>query len=137
MRRSVGVGTGRKRAALQPTMCHVCGSCNAKNTVAGQWRAHGRNVARERVTHDGDKAIGFDGRRESIAAAANLGTVRNWMLPSLSVGRCINTAMHLSIGSLSAMPKRLKMGSPYSSWRVMGTREYPSNLLKERPFLIV
>ncbi len=59
----------------------------AKNTVAGQWRAHGRYVARESATHDGDpKAVGFDGRGESIDIAARLeswqraGDERLWKL---------------------------------------------------------
>jgi type IV secretory pathway VirD2 relaxase len=42
----------------------------AKNTVAGHWRAHGRYVAPESATHEGDsKAVGFDGRGDSIDIA--------------------------------------------------------------------
>jgi type IV secretory pathway VirD2 relaxase len=59
----------------------------AKNAVAGQWRAHGRYVARESATHDGDpKAVGFDGRGESIDIAdrleswQNAGDERLWKL---------------------------------------------------------
>ena len=59
----------------------------AKNAVAGQWRAHGRYVARESATHDGDpKAVGFDGRGESIDIADRLeswqkaGDERLWKL---------------------------------------------------------
>jgi type IV secretory pathway VirD2 relaxase len=59
----------------------------AKNTVAGQWRAHGRYVARESATHEGDsKAVGFDGRGESIDIAGRLeswqkaGDERLWKL---------------------------------------------------------
>jgi type IV secretory pathway VirD2 relaxase len=45
----------------------------AKNTVAGQWRAHGRYVARESATQESDlKAVGFDSRGESIDIAARL-----------------------------------------------------------------
>jgi type IV secretory pathway VirD2 relaxase len=59
----------------------------AKNTVAGQWRAHGRYVARESATHEGDsKAVGFDGLAESIDIAGRLeswqkaGDERLWKL---------------------------------------------------------
>jgi type IV secretory pathway VirD2 relaxase len=59
----------------------------AKNAVAGQWRAHGRYVARESATHDGDPtAVGFDGRGESIDIADRLeswqkaGDERLWKL---------------------------------------------------------
>jgi len=59
----------------------------AKNTVAGQWRAHGRYVARESATQESDpKAAGFDSRGESIDIAACLegwqkaGDERLWKL---------------------------------------------------------
>jgi type IV secretory pathway VirD2 relaxase len=59
----------------------------AKNTVAGQWRAHGRYVARESATQESDpKAVGFDSRGESIDVAARLegwqkaGDERLWKL---------------------------------------------------------
>jgi type IV secretory pathway VirD2 relaxase len=59
----------------------------AKNTIGGQWRAHGRYVARESATHEGDpKAVGFDDRGESIDIAARLeswqkaGDERLWKL---------------------------------------------------------
>ncbi len=59
----------------------------AKNTVAGQWRAHGRYVARESATQEGDaKAVRFDGRGESIDIAERLeswqkaGDERLWKL---------------------------------------------------------
>ncbi len=59
----------------------------AKNADAGRWRAHGRYVARESATHDGDpKAVGFDGRGESIDIADRLeswqkaGDERLWKL---------------------------------------------------------
>jgi type IV secretory pathway VirD2 relaxase len=45
----------------------------ARNVTSGQWRAHGRYVARESATHDGDaKAVGFDGNGESIDIAERL-----------------------------------------------------------------
>ncbi len=45
----------------------------SKNAVAGQWRAHGRYVARESATPEGDsKAVGFDGREERIDIADRL-----------------------------------------------------------------
>jgi type IV secretory pathway VirD2 relaxase len=45
----------------------------AKNATSGKWRAHGRYVARESATHDGDsKAVGFDGNGESIDIAERL-----------------------------------------------------------------
>ena len=45
----------------------------AKNATYGQWRAHGRYVARESATHDGDpRAVGFDGNGESIDIAERL-----------------------------------------------------------------
>jgi type IV secretory pathway VirD2 relaxase len=59
----------------------------AKNATAGQWRAHGRYVARESATRDGDfKAVGFDSRGESIDIAERLegwqkaGDERLWKL---------------------------------------------------------
>ncbi|MFZ1008584.1 MAG: hypothetical protein WAN65_17210 [Candidatus Sulfotelmatobacter sp.] len=59
----------------------------AKNTIAGQWRAHGRYVARESATQESDpKAVGFDDRGESIDIAARLeswqkaGDERLWKL---------------------------------------------------------
>jgi hypothetical protein len=43
----------------------------AKNGTAGQWRAHGRYIARESATREGDpKAVDFDSRGESIDIAA-------------------------------------------------------------------
>jgi type IV secretory pathway VirD2 relaxase len=59
----------------------------AKNTVAGQWRAHGCYGAHESATREGDtKAVGFDGRGESINIAERLeswqkaGDERLWKL---------------------------------------------------------
>jgi hypothetical protein len=48
----------------------------AKNAVAGQWRAHGRYVARESATQEGvPKAVGFD-CGESIDIAERLQSCR-------------------------------------------------------------
>jgi type IV secretory pathway VirD2 relaxase len=45
----------------------------AKNATAGQWRAHGRYIARESATREGDpKAVGFDNQGESIDIAERL-----------------------------------------------------------------
>jgi type IV secretory pathway VirD2 relaxase len=45
----------------------------SKNTSNGQWRAHGRYIARESATHGGDpKAVGFNATEESIDIAARL-----------------------------------------------------------------
>jgi type IV secretory pathway VirD2 relaxase len=45
----------------------------SKNASNGQWRAHGRYIARERATHGGDpKAVGFNATEESIDIAAQL-----------------------------------------------------------------
>jgi type IV secretory pathway VirD2 relaxase len=59
----------------------------AKGVTAGQWRAHGRYVARESATREGDfKAVGFDSHRESVDIAERLqgwqkaGDERLWKL---------------------------------------------------------
>ena len=85
-RRSVGVGAGAKRTRTYNQRCAVR-VMYAKNTVAGQWRAHGRYVARESATQESDpKAVGFDSRGESIDIAARLegwqkaGDERLWKL---------------------------------------------------------
>jgi type IV secretory pathway VirD2 relaxase len=45
----------------------------SKNTSNGQWRAHGRYIARESATHGGDpRAVGFNATEESIDIAARL-----------------------------------------------------------------
>jgi type IV secretory pathway VirD2 relaxase len=44
-----------------------------KNATAGQWRAHGRYLARESATREGDsKAAGFDSRDEAIDISGRL-----------------------------------------------------------------
>jgi type IV secretory pathway VirD2 relaxase len=85
-RRSVGVGAGAKRTRTYNQRCAIR-VMYAKNTVAGQWRAHGRYVARESATQESDpKAVGFDSRGESIDIAACLegwqkaGDERLWKL---------------------------------------------------------
>ena len=71
-RRSIGLGTGPKRTRPYNQRCAVR-VIYAKNTVAGHWRAHGRYVARESASQDGDpKAVGFDGYGESIDIARRL-----------------------------------------------------------------
>jgi type IV secretory pathway VirD2 relaxase len=45
----------------------------SKNTTTGQWRAHGRYIARESATHDSPaKAVGFDSTEESVRIDARL-----------------------------------------------------------------
>ena len=85
-RQSVGGGTGPKRTRTYNQRCAVR-VMYAKNAVAGQWRAHGRYVARESATHGGDpKVVGFDGFGESIDIADRLeswqkaGDERLWKL---------------------------------------------------------
>jgi hypothetical protein len=69
-KRRVGVGAGAKRIRPYNQRCAVR-VMYAKNTVAGQWRAYGRPVARESATQESDpKAVGFDSVGESIDIAA-------------------------------------------------------------------
>ena len=69
-RRSVGVGAKRTRAYNQRCAVRVM---YAKNTVVGQWRAHGHYIARESATQESDpKAVGFDSRGEAIDIAARI-----------------------------------------------------------------
>ena len=71
-RRSVALGSGPKRGQPYNQRCAVRVTY-AKNIVAGQWRAHGRYVAREGATHEGDPmAVGFDGQGESVDLAARI-----------------------------------------------------------------
>ena len=81
-----GLGTGAKRTRPYNQRCAVR-VMYSKNAVAGQWRAHGRYIARESATHEGDsRAVGFDDRGESIDIAERLeswqkaGDVRFWKL---------------------------------------------------------
>jgi type IV secretory pathway VirD2 relaxase len=84
--RSVGLGTGPKRTRPYNQRCAVR-VMYAKNTVAGHWRAHGRYVARESASQEGNpKAVRFDGHGESIDITSRLeswqkaGDERLWKL---------------------------------------------------------
>ena len=71
-RRVIGFGTGRTHARPYSQRCAVR-VLYSKNTSNGQWRAHGRYVARESATHEGDpRAVGFNATEESIDIAARL-----------------------------------------------------------------
>jgi type IV secretory pathway VirD2 relaxase len=65
-------GAPAKRARPYNQRCAVR-VIYTKNATTGQWRAHGRYLARESTTHEGDrKAVGFDSRGESIDIAERL-----------------------------------------------------------------
>jgi hypothetical protein len=66
--RAVGFGGGTTPARSYSQRCAVR-VLYAKNTSRGQWRAHGRYIARESA---GDRGVGFDGADESIDIAARL-----------------------------------------------------------------
>jgi type IV secretory pathway VirD2 relaxase len=69
-RSSVGSTINRTRPHFQRCAVRVMYS---KNVTAGQWRAHGRYIARESATHErGPKDVGFDSSEESINIAARL-----------------------------------------------------------------
>ena len=71
-RRVVGFGTAMTYARLYSQRCAVR-VLYSKNTSKGQWRAHGRYVARESATHEGGpKAVGFSTRQEGIDIATRL-----------------------------------------------------------------
>jgi type IV secretory pathway VirD2 relaxase len=67
-RRAVGFGTATTHARPYSQRCAVR-VLYSKNTSKGQWRAHGRYIARESAT---DKGVGFNGTEESIDIAARL-----------------------------------------------------------------
>lgn len=70
LRRAGGLGYGRKRPHFQRCAVRVT---YTKNSTRGQWRAHGRYVARESATNEGDpRAVGFNATGESIDIAARL-----------------------------------------------------------------
>ena len=72
LRTSAGKGSGPSRIRPYSQRCAVR-VIYAKNATSGQWRAHGRYVARESATQDGDsKAVGFDGNGESIDVSQRL-----------------------------------------------------------------
>jgi hypothetical protein len=69
-RRSGGQTARRARPHFQRCAVRVT---YAKNSTRGQWRAHGRDVARESATHEGDlRKVGFNATEESIDIAARL-----------------------------------------------------------------
>jgi len=69
-RRRSGGHFGRTRPHFQRCAVRVT---YTKNSIRGQWRAHGRYVARESATHEGDpKPVGFNATEESIDIAARL-----------------------------------------------------------------
>lgn len=85
-RRSVGLGTGPKRVRVYNQQCAVR-VMYLKNATDGQWRAHGRYVARESATHEGNvQAVGFDDRGDAVDIAGRLeswqkaGDERLWKL---------------------------------------------------------
>jgi len=70
--RVIGFGSGRTHARPYSQRCAVR-VLYSKNTSNGQWRAHGRYIARESATHGGDpRAVGFNASEESIDIAAQL-----------------------------------------------------------------
>jgi len=71
-RRVIGFGTGRTHGRPYSQRCAVR-VLYSKNTSNGQWRAHGRYIARESATHEGDPtAVGFNATEESIDIATRL-----------------------------------------------------------------
>ena len=70
--RVIGFGSGRTHARPYSQRCAVR-VLYSKNTSNGQWRAHGRYIARESATHGGDpRAVGFNASEESIDIAAQM-----------------------------------------------------------------
>jgi Protein of unknown function (DUF3363) len=70
--RSAGRISGANRTGPHSQRCAVR-VMYAKNATSGQWRAHGRYVARESATNnDSAKAAGFDRNAESIDIAKRL-----------------------------------------------------------------
>ena len=70
--RVIGFGTGRTHGRPYSQRCAVR-VLYSKNTSNGQWRAHGRYIARESATHESDpRAVGFSATEESIDIAARL-----------------------------------------------------------------
>lgn len=72
-RRVTGFGASATRTRPYSQRCAVR-VLYSKNSSNGQWRAHGRYVARESATHEGDpSAVGFNTTEESIDIATRLG----------------------------------------------------------------
>ena len=71
-RRVVGFGTTAMHTRPYSQRCAVR-VLYSKNTSKGQWRAHGRYVARESATHEGDpRAVGFSANQEGVDTATRL-----------------------------------------------------------------
>jgi type IV secretory pathway VirD2 relaxase len=71
-RRVVGFGTATTHARPYSQRCAVR-VLYSKNTSKGQWRAHGRYVARETATQERDpRAVGFSASHEGIDIAIRL-----------------------------------------------------------------
>ena len=71
-RRVIGFRTARTHTRPYSQRCAVR-VLYSKNTSNGQWRAHGRYIARESATHGGDlRAVGFNATEESIDIAVRL-----------------------------------------------------------------
>jgi len=70
--RRVGFGTGTTHSRPYSQRCAVR-VLYSKNTSKGQWRAHGRYIARESATHEGDpKAVGFSTSQDGVDIATRL-----------------------------------------------------------------
>jgi type IV secretory pathway VirD2 relaxase len=70
--RVIGFGIATRHARPYSQRCAVR-VLYSKNASKGQWRAHGRYVARESATHEGDpRAVGFSTSQEGIDIAARL-----------------------------------------------------------------
>jgi type IV secretory pathway VirD2 relaxase len=77
--RVAGFGTAATHARPYSQRCAVR-VLYSKNTSKGQWRAHGRYVARESATHEGDpRAVGFSTSKEGIDIATRL---EDWQIAS-------------------------------------------------------
>ncbi len=71
-RRVVGFDTATTRTRPYSRRCAVR-VLYSKNTSKGQWRAHGRYVARESATQESDpRAVGFGSSKEAIDIATRL-----------------------------------------------------------------
>ncbi len=72
VKRSFGLGQGTKRARRYFQRCAVRVTYT-KNATTGQWRAHGRYVARENASQKGDsRGVGFNNGEESVDIAERL-----------------------------------------------------------------
>lgn len=85
-RRAAGLSTTKQHPRPYMQRCAVR-IMYSKNIVGGKWRAHGRYVARESATHEGDpRTVGFDARGEAIDISERLegwqkaGDERLWKL---------------------------------------------------------